>query len=31
MSIDEAKNYRWYWQRGWDANRNGKLDAGAPA
>jgi cysteinyl-tRNA synthetase, unknown class len=31
MSIGEAENYRWYWQRSWDANRNGKSDAGAPA
>ncbi len=31
MSIGEAENYRWYWQRSWDANRNGKPDAGAPA
>jgi cysteinyl-tRNA synthetase len=31
MSIGEAENYRWYWQKSWDANRNGKPDAGAPA
>jgi len=31
MSIGEAEDYRWYWQRNWDANRDGRPDAGAPA
>ena len=31
MSIGEAEDYRWYWQKRWDADRNGKPDAGAPA
>lgn len=31
LSIGEAEDYRAYWQRAWDANRNGKPDAGAPA
>jgi cysteinyl-tRNA synthetase len=31
MSIGEAEDYRWYWQRSWDANRDGRLDADAPA
>jgi cysteinyl-tRNA synthetase len=31
MSIGEAEDYRWYWQRSWDANRDGRPDAGAPA
>ena len=30
MSIGEAEDYRWYWQRSWDANRDGRPDAGAP-
>lgn len=30
MSIGEAEDYRWYWQKNWDANRDGKPDAGAP-
>jgi cysteinyl-tRNA synthetase len=31
MSIGEAEDHRWYWQRSWDANRDGRPDAGAPA
>lgn len=30
LSIGEAEDYRDYWQRSWDADRNGKPDAGAP-
>ena len=30
MSIGEAEDYRWYWQRSWDRNRDGRPDAGAP-
>lgn len=30
VSIGEAEDYRWYWQRSWDADRNGKPDASAP-
>ncbi len=30
LSIGEAEDYRWYWQRGWDRNRDGRPDAGAP-
>src|ERR1041385_7969696 len=30
LSIGEAENYREYWRREWDANRDGKPDAGAP-
>ena len=31
MSIGEAEDYRWYWQRSWDGDRDGRPDAGAPA
>lgn len=31
LSIGEAEDYRDYWKREWDADRNGKPDAGAPA
>jgi cysteinyl-tRNA synthetase, unknown class len=31
MSIGEAEDYRWYWQRSWDRNRDGRPDASAPA
>src|SRR3954469_23633893 len=31
LSIGEAEDYRAYWQRSWDANRDGKPDTGAPA
>lgn len=31
MSIGEAEDYRWYWRRSWDANGDGKPDAGAPS
>ncbi len=31
MSIGEAEDYRWYWQSDWDANHDGRPDAGAPA
>jgi len=30
MSIGEAEDYRWYWQRSWDRNRDGRPDAAAP-
>jgi cysteinyl-tRNA synthetase, unknown class len=30
MSIGEAEDYRWYWQRRWDKNRDGRPDAAAP-
>lgn len=30
MSIGEAEDYRWYWQKSWDRNRDGRPDAGAP-
>jgi cysteinyl-tRNA synthetase len=30
MSIGEAEDYRWYWQRSWDRDRDGRPDAGAP-
>ncbi len=30
FSIGEAENYRTYWRKSWDANRDGKPDAGAP-
>lgn len=31
MSIGEAEDYRWYWRRSWDANRDGRPDRGAPS
>jgi cysteinyl-tRNA synthetase len=31
MSIGEAEDYRWYWQRSWDRNRDGRPAATAPA
>ena len=31
LSIGEAEDYRAYWRREWDANRDGKLDTGAPS
>lgn len=31
MSIGEAETYRYYWQRKWDANRDGRPDPGAPS
>ncbi|GEP45698.1 MJ1477/TM1410 family putative glycoside hydrolase [Brevifollis gellanilyticus] len=31
LSIGEAEDYRPYWQKSWDANKDGKPDAGAPA
>lgn len=31
MSIGEAESYRWYWDRAWDANDDGRPDAGAPS
>ncbi len=31
LSIGEAENYRAYWRREWDANRDGKPDQKAPA
>ena len=31
LSIGEAEDYRTYWRREWDANHDGKPDAGAPA
>jgi cysteinyl-tRNA synthetase len=30
LSIGEAEDYRSYWRREWDANHDGKPDAGAP-
>ena len=30
LSIGEAENYRYYWDRNWDRNRDGRPDAGAP-
>jgi cysteinyl-tRNA synthetase len=30
LSIGEAEDYRWYWQETWDADREGRPDAGAP-
>jgi cysteinyl-tRNA synthetase len=31
LSIGEAENYRFYWDRNWDRNRDGRPDAGAPS
>jgi cysteinyl-tRNA synthetase len=31
LSIGEAEDYRPYWQSAWDANKDGKPDANAPA
>lgn len=31
VSIGEAEDYRPYWQPSWDANKDGKPDAGAPS
>lgn len=31
VSIGEAEDYRPYWKASWDANKDGKPDAGAPA
>jgi cysteinyl-tRNA synthetase len=31
LSIGEARDYRAYWHREWDADRDGRPDAGAPA
>jgi len=30
LSIGEAEDYRSYWQKGWDRNRDGRPDEGAP-
>lgn len=30
LSIGEAEDYRPYWRRAWDANRDGRPDSGAP-
>jgi cysteinyl-tRNA synthetase len=30
FSIGEAEDYRYYWERNWDRNRDGQPDAGAP-
>jgi len=30
LSIGEAETYRYYWDRSWDRNRDGRPDAGAP-
>lgn len=30
LSIGEAESYRYYWDRRWDRNRDGRPDAGAP-
>src|SRR5438045_1452894 len=31
LSIGEAENYRWYWNKAWDANGDGIPDKGAPS
>ncbi len=31
LSIGEAEDYRPYWQKSWDANKDGKPDSAAPA
>ncbi|UCF95808.1 MAG: endo alpha-1,4 polygalactosaminidase [Spirochaetaceae bacterium] len=31
LSIGEAESYRYYWDRNWDRNRDGRPDAGSPA
>ena len=31
LSIGEAEDYRYYWRRAWDRDRDGRPDAGAPA
>lgn len=31
LSIGEAEDYRWYWQKHWDANHDGKPSSTAPA
>ena len=31
FSIGEAEDYRGYWRRAWDVNRDGRPDAGAPS
>ena len=31
LSIGEAEDFRAYWRRAWDANRDGRPDPGAPA
>jgi cysteinyl-tRNA synthetase len=31
LSIGEAEDYRPYWRKAWDANRDGRPDSGAPA
>jgi cysteinyl-tRNA synthetase len=31
LSIGEAEDYRPYWQKSWDANQDGRPDAGAPS
>ena len=31
MSIGEAEDYRWYWEKNWDKNKDGKPDPGAPS
>jgi len=31
LSIGEAEDYRPYWQKSWDANKDGKPDKGAPS
>jgi cysteinyl-tRNA synthetase len=30
LSIGEAESYRYYWDRNWDRNRDGRPDSGAP-
>ena len=30
LSIGEAEDYRYYWDRSWDRNRDGRPDTGAP-
>jgi len=31
MSIGEAENYRWYWDKKWDTDNDGIPDSGAPS
>ncbi|MDD2716646.1 MAG: endo alpha-1,4 polygalactosaminidase [Candidatus Wallbacteria bacterium] len=31
LSIGEAESYRYYWEKSWDADGDGKPDAGAPS
>ena len=31
LSIGEAEDYRWYWKKEWDKDKDGKPDKGAPS